>query len=578
MGRFRSGSGTLKIRFENMKNSARNKTLLAVFGLTIALFSTAYVDSYFEITKNLDLFASVYKEVNVSYVEEVEPGKLVKTGIDAMLSSLDPYTNYIPEADIEDYRFMTTHEYGGIGALIGQRDKKIMLTEVYENSPAYKAGLRAGDVIVSVDGIEAHGKNSTQLSEMLRGATGTQVTVSVFRPATNASFTTKITRDKIKIEDVPYFGMLDSETGYIALNSFTETASIEVKKAYEKLKQNGMRKLIFDLRGNGGGLLLEAVNIVNFFVPKGESVVEVKGKLKENYKLYKALKQPLDLDVPLTVLIDESSASASEIVAGTLQDLDRAVIVGRPSYGKGLVQSTVDLSYNAKLKITIAKYYTPSGRCIQRIDYGKRDSEGNPLDIPDSLTTTYETRKGREVKDGAGILPDVLVEEDQYSDLLITILNENLVFDFATQYYFKHDSIAPPEEFKLSDAEYDQFVQFVIAHDFEYKTSSAKVMEELKEVIAQDEFMDEVQNEFDALYAKLQRDKKQDLKKFRTEIQRTLENEIISRYYFTQGRIRSYLTFDKTIAEAKKILNNKELYSSVLDGTCDSCLVKKRRG
>jgi len=551
------------------------KTIILLSMLTIGFVSSGYIDSYFEISKNLDIFSSVYREVNVNYVEETNPGKLVKTGIDAMLGSLDPYTNYIAEADIEDYRFMTTHEYGGIGALIGTRNGQIMITEPYEDSPADKAGLEAGDVIIAVEDERAEGKSTSELSSMLKGESGTEVKLTVYRAATNEEIQTTIVREKIKLDDVPYYGMIDDEVGYINLRGFTQTASRDVKQAFDALKDEGMNKVILDLRGNGGGLLHEAVNIVNFFVPKGEKVVETKGKVKDHYSLHRALNAPLDLDIPLVVLIDEGSASASEIVSGTLQDLDRGVVIGQNSFGKGLVQNTTNLSYNSMLKMTIAKYYTPSGRCIQRIDYGKRDDRGKAVEVPDSLTTNFTTKNGRIVKDGAGITPDIAIEIEAYSDLLATLMGENIVFDFATDYYFQHDSIDSPEKFALTDEEFEAFVGYALSKDFEYRTSSTEMMKELQEVIEEDEFWEEVKGEYEHLSAKLERDKRSDMFKFRHEIQIILENEIVGRYYFSKGRVRAYMKYDPEVLKALETLRNKEFYTSVLEGTCAECLTKK---
>ncbi|MEX2597307.1 MAG: S41 family peptidase [Salibacteraceae bacterium] len=558
-----------------MERTIKKGFLTVLIGL-IAIASTAYVESYFEISKNLDIFSSIYREINVSYVEETNPGKLVKTGIDAMLASLDPYTNYIPEADIEDYKFMTTHEYGGIGAMIGNRNGQVMITEPYEDSPATKAGLVAGDVIIKVGEVKAEGKNTTELSDLLRGESGSEVDVTIYRPSTDETIKTTISREKIKLDDVPYYGMIDENIGYINLRGFTQTASRDVKTAFDELKrEKGMNKLVLDLRGNGGGLLHEAVNIVNFFIPKGEPVVETKGKVKEHYSMHRALNNPMDLEIPIVVLIDESSASASEIVSGALQDLDRAVIIGKPSFGKGLVQTTTDLSYNSILKLTIAKYYTPSGRCIQRIDYGHRDFEGNATDIPDSLIREFTTEGGRIVTDGLGISPDLKIEDENYSELLATLLSENIIFDYATKYYFNHDSIPKPEAFQISDEEYDDFMTYALQKDFEYKTTSTEKMKELKKIIEQESFWDESEEAFQLLSSKLQRDRSEDIVKFRKEIQVILENEIASRYFYSRGRIRAFMSHDPNILKAKEVLNNKALYDSVLNGTCEDCLIKK---
>lgn len=558
-----------------MTKNLKKKLVIGAFTLA-GISSFGFIDSYFEISKNLDIFASVYREINVNYVEETNPGQLIKTGIDAMLKSLDPYTNYIPESEIEDYRIMNTQEYAGIGAMIGTEEGKIIVTEPYKDSPAAKAGLQPGDIIISVDGVKAEGKNTEQLSEMLKGAAGTTVQVKLFRPIVNEDLEVTITRDKIKIDDVPYFGMIDSKTGYVSLRSFTQTASASVRESIQKLKEQGATQLVLDLRGNGGGLLDESVRIVNFFVPTGSPVVETKGKVKENYVRYTATSAPLDTDIPLVVLINEGTASASEIVSGTLQDLDRAVVIGQNSYGKGLVQAQKDLSYNSLLKITIAKYYTPSGRCIQRLDYGHKDEFGRAIEVPDSLIKEFKTTKGRIVKDGAGITPDIFMEPKEYSDLLITLVSENLIFKYATEYFYAHPTISSAKEFSLTDAEYQAFVDYVSAKNIEYRTSSTEMMKELEGVIKEDAFWEEVGPEFDALKQKLERSVSADLIKFKAEIKRYLETEIVGRYYFGQGRIEAELPHDQEVQKALEVLNNKALYTSVLDGTCETCLTKKK--
>ncbi len=559
-----------------MKTLKRKSLILSLVVLIAGgLGSISFVESYFEISKNLDIFSSLYRDVNTYYVDETNPGELVKTGIDAMLKSLDPYTNYIPEADIEDFRFMTTGAYGGIGALIRKKGDYVMIAEPYEDSPVLNAGLKAGDLILEVDGVSAKGKNSADMSQILRGQSDSDVEIIVERPTTGEKLNVKLKRKEIKVKDVPYYGMLDDKAGYITLTGFTETASREVKDAFNDLKGQGMQQLVFDLRGNGGGLLREAVNITNFFIDRGETVVETKGRTKEWDRTHKAINSPLDKEIPLVVLIDGRSASASEIVSGTLQDLDRAVIVGQTSFGKGLVQQTFPLSYNAQLKATVAKYYTPSGRCIQRIDYSHRDERGKANAIADSLTTDFETRNGRIVKDGTGISPDLFVEDDDYSDLLAIIVSEGFIFDFATDFEHNHAEIADAGSFHLDDAQYQSFIDYCLGQEFEYKNSSKEMLKELKETIKEDEFWEEVESEYTALAEKLARDKKEDMMKFRKEISLVLENEIVSRYYYRKGRIEASLASDKDVKKALDVLGDKDRFSSVLSGTCDDCLVKK---
>lgn len=542
------------------------KYLLIIPLIGVMILFSGNADNYFEISKNLDIFATLFKELNIYYVDETNPGDLMKTGIDAMLEKLDPYTNFIPESDIEDYRFMTTGQYGGIGALIRKKDNFVIIAEPYENFPAQKAGLMAGDIILEINGKSAKDKSTSEMSKILKGQPGTEVKLLIQRENEPAPMEKSIIREEVKINDVPYSGMINEEIGYIKLTSFTETASKEVKEAFESLKEkNNMKALVLDLRGNGGGLLREAVNIVNLFVDKGQEVVSTRGKITEWDRSHKALNNPIDTKIPITVLIDRNSASASEIVAGALQDLDRAVIIGNKSYGKGLVQQTRNLSYNAKLKVTVAKYYIPSGRCIQKLDYSHRGKDGAVAAIPDSLIAAFKTKNGRVVYDGEGITPDLHVDELRASQISQTLLNKMLLFDFATRYRRNHSSIPPASEFRLSEEEYKELIAFLDGKDYEYTTRSEKMLEDLEKVAKKEKYLEDVQKEYEALKNKLHRNKNEDLVKFKDEIKEILESEIVSRYYYQKGRVENYLSYDPDLKKAKEVLSDEKLYASVLD-------------
>lgn len=545
----------------------RKLGLIAISFLLISssIVSVGYVDSYFEVSKNLDIFATLFKELNVYYVDDTEPGKLMKTGIDAMLKSLDPYTNFYPESDIEDYRFMTTGEYGGIGAMVRKQDGNIIIAEPYEGFPAHKAELEAGDIIEKIDGKDISGYTTGDVSKLLKGAAKTEVKLSIYRKVTDARFDKSLLREDVKIKDVSYYGELDKKVGYIKLNGFTQTASKELLAAFKDLKEtNQITSLIIDLRGNGGGLLNEAINIVNIFVEKGQEVVSTKGKVKQWDKVHKALNDPVDTKIPLVVLIDEYSASASEIVSGTLQDLDRAVVVGRKSYGKGLVQQTRSLSYNAQLKVTVAKYYTPSGRCIQRIDYSNKDVNGKPGEITDSLKTEFKTLNNRSVFDGGGIEPDIVVDSKVPAKITYSLISKNLIFNYATEFKNLVDSIPEPFTFEVTDTEYEKFKIFIADKKYDYQTETEKLLDKLKKKAVEDKLIDSLDGIFIELDDKLKRNKSEDVNTFKDEIIRVLENEIVSRYYYQDGRIKIDLKHNDEIKKAIEVLTDSVKYTSIL--------------
>lgn len=545
-----------------LKKSKKALVLIAIVGG--GLFSFSFVDNYFEISKNLKILNDIYRELHTYYVDQTSPGDLMKKSIDSMLASLDPYTTYIPESQIEDYRFMTTGQYGGIGALISRGDEYVVIAEPYEGFPAHKAGLRAGDKITAIDGETTKGKSTSGVSKVLKGQPGTIVKLSIKRGA-NEEFVKELSREEVKIPSVPYSGMLDETTGYIKLSSFTETANKDVLEAFNNLKtEENMQRLVFDLRGNGGGLLREAVNIVNMFVDKGEVIVSTRGRIKDWDKKYKALSNPVDLEMPIIVLVDKHSASASEIVAGAIQDLDRGVVIGQQSFGKGLVQQTRNLDYNSKLKLTVAKYYTPSGRCIQRIDYSNKDDEGKAGEIPDSLVSIFKTLNGRKVLDGQGITPDVKVNLEKYSKITSALLVKNLIFDFATEYRATKEELAKPTEYKLSDQDFSAFREFIKGKDYSYETGTEKALEELKEIAEKEKYFEGAEEMFESLKKKLAPDNENDLEKFRDEISELIEAEIVSRYYFQNGRIQASLSNDPYIAEALAVLNDTKRYNEIL--------------
>lgn len=522
-------------------------------------------DRYFDIAKNMEVFSSVYAEVNRYYVDEVDPNKLMTTGIEAMLASLDPYTNYIPENKIEDFRFISTGQYGGIGAIIGNRDDKILILMPYEGFPADKAGLKIADEVIEIDGVNVEGKSTSDISELLKGQANTIVNVKIKRYGKEDLVPIKITREKITVESVPYFGMVSEEVGYFKLNSFTDNATKDIEKALKALKAQGAKKFVFDLRGNTGGLLNEAIGIANLFIEKGKEVVSTRGKVEKWNATHIAQSTAYDTESPLIILTNGTSASASEIVSGVIQDYDRGILVGRQTYGKGLVQATMPTAHNSQLKVTTAKYYIPSGRCIQAIDYSKKDEAGKVKKIPDSLLVAFKTYNGRKVYDGAGILPDVEVKLPDASDVLEALVEKNILFDYATKYYYDHDSIGSALHFSLSDLEYKAFVNWVDDNKLEYKITSQKYLEEFSKEIANDSiFQVDFSEEIEAMKMKLESEKKEALITYKKEIVEYLESEICSRYYLQKGIVEASFSHDPDLKKALEILNDKTTYSKIL--------------
>lgn len=527
--------------------------------------STTTNNKYFDMAKNIELFTNVYKELNNSYVDDIDPNTLMTNGINKMLENLDPFTNYITGADIDEYQMQTTGKYGGIGARIGRINNEVMITEPYEGFPAQKNGLEPGDVIIEIDGKVCKDYNSSDVSELLKGEPGTSLTVKVRKAISNEIKTYTFNREEIKINSVAYSGMLDNNIGYIKLISFTENASKEVQDALLNLKKNpNLKGVVFDLRGNGGGLLMEAVNICNAFIDKGNIVVSTKGKVPENNYDYTTQNAPVDLQIPLAILIDENSASASEIVSGSIQDLDRGVVIGQNSYGKGLVQVTKPVGYKSKLKLTISKYYIPSGRCIQRIDYSHRDENGKASALPDSLRSVFKTKNGRLVKDGAGIEPDIKIEEQVMSPITIALYVNNLIFDYATQYKYDHKVLRDSTKFSMNEEEYKQFVKFLEGKKYDYTSKTEETLDKLNDLIKDENYSAEIKSTLGLLHDKIDADKKQDVFKYEQQIKKLLEDEIVARYYFEKGRIANSLINDIDVAKAKEILLNNTQYKEIL--------------
>ncbi len=548
----------------------RSKKWILIVSIPLAtIFSFGFVDSYFELSKNLDIFATLLRELNTYYVDDVKPGELIKKGIDEMLNTLDPYTEFYAESDIEDYRMMVTGQYGGIGSIIRKKDEYVMVGEPYEGFPAQKAGLMAGDLITEIDGKNIKGKNTSDVSKLLKGQANTSVKVLVTRGGVEKPFEVTLVREEIKIKNVPYYGVVgDGTVGYIKLTGFTQNAAQEVKDAFVELKEkNKIKSLIFDLRDNGGGLLKESVDIVNTFVAKDQDIVEQKGKVKEMNRKHKTMFAPVDTAMPIVVLTNKNSASASEIVSGSIQDLDRGVILGQRTFGKGLVQQTIQLSYGTQMKVTTAKYYTPSGRCIQELDYIHKNTLGKAEHIPDSLIREFKTKNGRSVYDGSGIFPDITLEAKQYALITAAIASNSYIFDYATKYRLSHPKISASKDFALTEAEYADFIKYLSDKKYDYTTKSENSIEDLKKFAEKEKYFESMEKEYNVLKSKIEANKKEDIGKYKEEIKEILESEIASRYYYQSGRLESSLRNDNELKEAIRVAFDTKLYKSILAGT-----------
>jgi carboxyl-terminal processing protease len=529
---------------------------------TINSFSQIDDEKYFEMNKAIETFGSVFKSLHSNYVDELNSGDLVKTAIDAMLAKLDPYTNFYPESEMEEVKLQYLGQYGGIGALIHYKNEIVYISEPYEGLPAYKAGVKAGDAILSIDGESAKGKTSNQVSEKLRGQAGTEIELELERDG--KIIKKAFRREDIQLPNVPYFGMIDSVVGYIKLNEFTKEASKHVQEAFENLKRQNMQYLIFDLRGNGGGLLQEAVNIVNLFVDKGQVVVSTKAKTVEKNSVFKTTKKAIDTKIPIVVLIDGTSASASEIVSGSLQDFDRAVIMGQCSFGKGLVQNILPLIYNSQIKVTVSKYYIPSGRCIQAIDYSHRDKDGNANKIPDSLRTAFKTKGGRTVYDGLGIEPDITIAPEYASNIAIALISKFLCFDYATKFVKENPNIASAKDFEITDEIYNDFIEFLKDKDYNYTTTSEKILDDLITSAKKEKLGENTLKEIELIKTQIAEDKKEDLIKYKEDIKEILLSEIVVRYYNQKGKIEALLKHDNEVKEATKLLYDQKQYNKTL--------------
>ncbi|GHT32002.1 peptidase S41 [Bacteroidia bacterium] len=541
--------------------------ILAFFLLTGNIAVKAQNDNRFEVSKQLEIFNALVKEVEMFYVDSIDVDKTVRKGIDAMLGSLDPYTEYYPEQDMETMKLMTTGEYAGVGAYITKRDEGVIVSEVFENMPAALAGLMAGDRFLTIDTVNVEKAASDRVSELLKGPPNTKLKIKFQRPGEKKPRTVEVIRKQVMVDQVIYYGVRNNDVGYIYLRGFTDKSAGEVKFAFEDLRKNHqIKSLVLDLRNNGGGLLESAVQIVNMFVPKGKEVLSTKGKIRQWDRVYRTASEPIDTVIPLAVLINGGSASAAEIVSGALQDMDRAVLVGQRSFGKGLVQSPRDLPYNGQVKVTISKYYIPSGRCIQQIDYSHRNPDGSVAHIPDSLTSVFYTSKGRPVRDGGGVTPDFVVAEPKTPTLLYYMASDyNILFDFVTDYVQKHKTIAPIDEFVVSDEDFEAFKSYAKEKNFSYDRQSGKLLNSLKDAARFEGYLeDEDSVTFQTLAAKLTPDIDRDFERFKPEIKALLASEITKRYYYEKGEMIQDLKADPVLKKALEILSVPALIEETL--------------
>lgn len=536
--------------------------LIAITILLVGASATiATNDKYFEIVKNIEIFSNVYKELNKNYVEDIDPGQLMRIGIDAMVASLDPFTNYISESQVESYRINAQGRYVGLGILVGAIDKAVTITDVTEGGPADEAGLKIADLIQEVNGVNVVGKSDEEVNQIMRGAAGTDVEITVKRPTTNKTISVSVARDQFNSPNVPVFEILDGNIAYVSLTTFTQDASKNIKSALKSLEKesNGdFEGIILDLRYNGGGLLREAIDVSNLFIEKGKPIVSTKGKVRDRDQAYDSRRDSYDTETPLTVLINKKSASASEIVSGVMQDYDRGVLIGQRSYGKGLVQNTQEVGYNSRVKLTTSKYYIPSGRCIQSVEY----ENGEPVDIPDEKRSKFKTTNGRVVLDGGGVSPDIKLEEPKKSEFVQALIKDKMIFKYATSFVSTHETIDSADVYVFDD--FDGFMNFIKKSDFEFESKSDKKLKQLKSELEKRGLSDQTNSQLEAISKVIDSDKSDDFAENKDILIDLIEEEIINRYYYQKGKIRSSLNSDEEIKKAIEILRDSKTYKKIL--------------